>query len=756
MTDKDLLPAEPASEGPNRLVRRNQSTEISTLLLNDEQARDPDEIDLLSYWRMLVKRRWLILSCVGATILLALLMTMLSTPLYRATTVIQIEKASQQILRDGELALPAYSSWDPDFLSTQLGLLQSNALAERVADDMKIDQATLARLRPPGFSQRLLALFRSDADEKSPQATQQAVSVADAARTRVAATNMVRGGLSVSPKPSTRLVNVAFVSTDPVFAARAANAVADGYIASEIDRRFGASSYAKTYLEEQLAIAKGRLEESERTLVEFAEQENLVNVGSGQSLAGQNLSNLNTSLATAQEQRIRAQSRLSQAGSSSTTLPQDVLATSLVPTLREQLADVQRAYQEKLRIFKPDYPEMQQIQGQIDELTKQVENEYSAVRASLRAEYDAAVSHEKMLREQLDMLRSETLDTSKRSIQYNTLQREADTNRQIYDSLLQRYNQVSAASDVRPNNISIVDRAQVPYGPFSPSLVRNIVIALLLGLMLGVALALLIEFLDDTLKTPEDIEQHLKLPVLGIIPKLTAKQTVARVSADPRSAFSEAYRSVRTALQFSTDHGTPRVLLITSPLPAEGKSTTAYTLARNFSQMGKSVLLIEADLRSPSLHRMVPKPHVEKGLSNLLAGSSTLQDATISGGAGEPDVLLAGPLPPNPAELLAGVRLRVLLDVALNRYDQIIIDGPPVMGIADSPLLANAGDSTLLVVQSGGTRIRDAQGAIKRLRGARTRLLGVVLTKYDARQAGYGYQYQGYYAYGGTPRLSGK
>ena len=755
MTDKDLLPAEPASEGPNRLVRRNQSTEISTLLLNEEQARDPDEIDLLSYWRMLVKRRRLILSCVGGALLLALLMTMLSTPLYRATAVIQIEKGGQQILRDGDLALPAYSAWDPDFLATQLGLLQSMALAERVVDDMKIDQAVLVRLRPPGFSQRLMALFRSDAGEKPPQAAQQAASVVDPARTRMAAANMVRGGLSVSPKPSTRLVNVAFVSTDPAFAARAANAVADGYIASEIDRRFGASSYAKTYLEEQLAIAKGRLEESERTLVDFAEQENLVNVGSGQSLVSQNLASLNTSLASAQEQRIRAQSRLAQAGSG-TTLPQDMLATSLVPTLREQLADVQRAYQEKLRIFKPDYPEMQQIQGQIDELTKQVENEYSAVRASLRAEYDAAVSHEKMLEEQLDMLRSETLDTSKRSIQYNTLQREADTNRQIYDSLLQRYNQVSAASDARPNNISIVDRARVPNGPFSPRLVRNILIALLLGLMLGVALALLIEFLDDTLNTPEDIEQHLKLPVLGIIPKLTAKQTVARASADPRSAFSEAYRSVRTALQFSTDHGTPRVLLITSPLPAEGKSTTAYTLARNFSQMGKSVLLIEADLRSPSLHRMVPKPHVEKGLSNLLAGSSTLQDATISGGAGEPDVLLAGPLPPNPAELLAGVRLRVLLDVALNRYDQIIIDGPPVMGIADSPLLANAGDSTLLVVQSGGTRIRDAQGAIKRLRGARTRLLGVVLTKYDARQAGYGYQYQGYYAYGGTPRLSGK
>ena len=756
MTDKDLLPAEPASEGPHRLVRHKQSTEISTLLLNEEQAKDPDEIDLLHYWRMLVKRRWLILSCVAVAVLWALLKTMTATPMYLASAVIQIEKAGQQILREGEVAISGYG-WDPDFLSTQIGLLQSYALAERVADDMKIDQATLDQLRPESWSQRLAALFRRDADDAGQASAQlhpQATSVTDAKYVRMAAIATIRGGLSAMPRPETRLVNINFVSTNPVFAARAANAIADGYIASEIDRRFGAASYAKTYLEEQLTIAKGRLEESERSLVKFAEQENLVDIGQGQSLVGQNLAALNTSLASAQGQRIRAQSRLSQA-SSDASLPQDILATSLIPTLRQQLAEVQRTYQEKLQIFKPEYPEMQQIKGRIDELERQIENEYQAVRVSLRAEYDAAVAHEKMLEEQLNVLRTETLDTSKRSIQYNTLQREADTNRQLYDSLLQRYKQVSAASDVRPNNISIDDRAQVPGGPFSPNLTRNVAVSLMLGLLLGIALALLVEFLDDTLKTPDDIEQKLRLPVLGIIPKLGAKQTVNQASADPRSAFSEAYRSVRTALQFSTERGVPRILLVASPSPSEGKSTTALTLARNFSQMGKKILLIEADLRNPSLHRMIAGVS-EKGLSNLLAGSSTLHDAVIPGNAGEPDVLLAGPLPPNPAELLAGLRLRVLFDVALKSYDQIILDGPPVMGIADSPLLAHVGDSTLLIIQSAGTRIRDAQNAIKRLLAARTRLLGVVLTKYDAKQAGYGYQYEGYYAYGGTPRLGRK
>lgn len=756
MKRKELLPASAANEPRNQLVTHAQTREISTLLLQDDQARAPDEIDLLAYLRILIKRRLLILSCIGAAMLVALFVTILSTPLYRATAVIQIEQASQQIIREGDLAIPGYSSRDPVFLETQLGLLQSKTLAERVVDDLKMDQATIAQLHPRSFSDKLLSLFRpGDATASAASDEPSSHVAAQAELLRKTGIDMIRDGLTVRPTPNTRLVNVSFSSSNPAFAARVANAITDGFIASEIDRRFGASSYAKTYLEEQLTIARERLEEGERALVSFAQQENLVDVGSGKSLVGQNLADLNAQLAATQGQRIRSQSRLSRADSDA-TLPQDVLSTSLIPTLRNQLADVQRTYQEKLRIFKPDYPEMLQIQGQIDELNRQIGSEYAAVRLSLRAEYDAAVAQENMLKQQLDSLRNQTLDTSERSIEYNTLRRDADTNRQLYDSLLQRFKQVSAASDVRPDNISIVDRAQVPAQPFSPRPVRNIALGLLLGLLVGVAIALVVEFLDDTLKTPEDIEQQLKLPVLGIIPKLGAKQSIRTVCADPRSAFSEAYRSVRTALQFSTAQGTPRIILVTSPMPAEGKTTTAHTLARNFSQLGKKVLLVEADLRNPSLHKITSGPRGDKGTSNLLTGSATLKETIVPGKNNEPDMIFAGPLPPNPAELLAGVRLRVLLDVALKSYDQIIVDGPPVMGISDSPLLSNAVDSTLFVVQSGRTRIRDAQGAIKRLLTARTRLLGVVLTKYDSKIAGYGYQYQGYYAYGGAPRLGGK
>ncbi|RZA16642.1 MAG: polysaccharide biosynthesis tyrosine autokinase, partial [Lysobacteraceae bacterium] len=366
--------------------------------------------------------------------------------------------------------------------------------------------------------------------------------------------------------------------------------------------------------------------------------------------------------------------------------------------------------------------------------------------------------YERMLMGQIGSLRTEALDVDGRSIQYNILKREVDTNRQLYDGLLQRYKEVGVAGDVRSNNISIIDRAEVPRGRFKPNLLLNLAIGLLLGAMLGVLAAFLLEFLDDTIKTPDDVEQKLRLPVLGIIPKLGPKDNINEIAADPRSSFSEAYRSVRTALQFATDHGVPRTLLITSSGPGEGKSTTALALARNFTQLGKRVLLIEADLRNPSMQRTLGLGKQAVGLSNVLSGACSLSEAIVELGEEGLFVIPAGPLPPNPAELLSGTKLISTLTVAAERYDQVIIDGPPVIGLADAPILANAADGTLLIIHSARTKISAAQAALKRLTVARARIVGALLSKYDARAAGYGYgygyHYESYYAYGGKKRLT--
>lgn len=760
---KDQLPTGPLGDDPDQLpatarpasrVPAVAAPERALLLgAAREERGDDDTIDLLAYWRILLKRRWLILGVLGGVVALALLATLLATPIYRATAVLQIERHAQQVVQTGELAMP--SAGDPEFLTTQIGLLNSRALSERVVDDLALDRARLERLNPPSWFSRMKAVVKPDRPAEAPAlprpgATGDPDDDPDLLRRRAA--DMVQESLTVSPQPRTRLVSIHFDSPDPEFSARAANAVADGFIASELERRFGASSYAKTYLEQQLQIAKARLEDAERKLVEFAQKENLVNAVGGGSLVGQNLSELNTSLAEAQAQRIRAQARWTQVQSSG-ALPQDMLTGSIAGALRQQRADVQRIYQEKSRVFKPEYPEMQQLRSQIEELDRQINGEINNVRRSVKAEYDAAVRQESLLQAQLDELRSQTLDTDSRSIHYNILKREVDTSRQLYDSLLQRYKEVGVAGDVRPNNISVIDRAQVPLVRHKPNVLLNLALGMLLGLVAGVLAALVLEFLDDTIKTPDDVEHRLGLSVLGIIPQLSAKQSVAAAAADARSAFSEAYRSVRTALQFSTDQGVPRVLLVTSAGAGEGKSTSAASLATNFAQLGKRTLLIEADMRNPSLHRLL-ELGTGKGLSNLLSGAGKLEDAVRPARQPRLDVILAGPLPPNPAELLSGSRLVSLLSIAGTVYDQIVIDGPPVLGLADAAILGNVADATLFVVQSGSTKIGSAQSVIKRLLGVRARLIGVLLTKYNARTAGYGYQYESYYAYGNRPQLT--
>jgi capsular exopolysaccharide synthesis family protein len=721
----------------------------TALDLFEEPRGDAAEIDLMAYWQMLLKRRWLILGITASVLAAALLVTLLTPPVYRATATLQIDRETMQIvLVEGVTSTEGTSSGD--FYQTQYELLKSRALAERVADSQHLAGSPLLQaIAGHSWLSRVAESLR-------PQVAAKAVAVKNPQdRSGLeAASGLLQGHLVVAPISNSRLVKVSFDSGNPRLSARIANAFVEGFIAQQLEHRTGASSYAKKYLEDRLAQTKSKLEQSERALVAFAQKEKIVSIGDGPSLVAQNLSALNSQLATAQGERIKAEARW-RGVNSAAAVPADMLVDSPVRDLQARKAELQRTYQDKLQVFKADYPDMKQLQGQIDAINKQIGGEMGNMRASMRAEYDAAMAQETLLTSQLDSLRNQTLDVDSRSIDYNILKREADTNRQLYDALLQRYKEIGVATDLGSNNVSMVDRALPPGGRYKPNLTLNLGIGLLLGALLGVLTALGLELIDQTLKSPQDIEQKLRISVLGIIPKLKKTEVPAQVLRDLRSPFSEAYRSVRTALQFSTDSGVPKVLLVTSASPGEGKSTTAWSLARNFAQLGKRVLLIDGDLRNPSLHRLA-EVRGEIGLSNLLAGAANINEAIQDTDDPRLKIILAGPLPPNPAELLAGSKLISLLTVAAESFDQVIIDGPPVLGIADAPILANAAAGTLLVVEAGKTRIHIAQTALKRLLAARARIIGAVLSKYSHNHGyGYGYGY-GYsaYAYGATPQLT--
>ncbi len=715
-----------------------------TPVLRDVGDPDAAETGLLTYWHVLLKRKWLVISVLATILLVVLVATMITPSVYRATATLQIDLETIKVVQADDVT-PGEGMGSRDYYQTQYELLKTRALAERVA--AKLPESLSPSVREnlaPGPVSRLTGMLRG-------RPTRDAADV-PLDKDRLAA--FVQQSMRVEPVRNSRLVRVHFDSLQPAFSATMANAIADTFIAANIDRRFDASAYAKQYLEERLQQLKLRLEASETQLVEFAQKEGIVTVDEQQSPAAQEMQRINESLAASQRQRIEAEAKLQRAQQTSPDALPEVLLSAIVGQLKNRRTELMSQYQDKLRIFKPDYPTMMQIQGQIDEVDQQLAGEINRIKQSVKAEYESARNTESMLAARLSQLKLQILDLQGRSIKYTILRREVDTNRQLYDGLLQRYKEIGVAGGIGANNISVVDRARAPSGRYSPNLTRNLTLGLLVGLAAGVLLALMIERLDDTVKMPEDVERQLGLAVLGVIPRINRSSPLTELK-NPRSVFSESYRSVRTALQFSTDAGVPRTLFITSSMPGEGKSTTALTLSMHFAQLGKRVLLIDADLRNPSLHHLLSVSN-EAGLSNYLSGASRPLRYLCRTRVKNLTCLCSGPLPPNPAELLAGPRMVSLLQLAAASFDQVIIDGPPVLGIADAAILANLSGGTVLVVESGNTRRDNGRAVLKRLMSARARVLGVVLTKLDPRSHGPGYGY-GYYSYEeSTPKRIGR
>jgi capsular exopolysaccharide synthesis family protein len=423
-------------------------------------------------------------------------------------------------------------------------------------------------------------------------------------------------------------------------------------------------------------------------------------------------------------------------------MPQ-VIGNLAIQNLMDRRAEMVADYQRKSSQFKPDYPDMLNLKAQIGGLDRELAAASSAIKNALKSQYEAALQAEHSLEQQVQNAKAGMFNLQNESIQYNILKREADTSRTLYNGLLQQYKDIGVAGAVGTNNVSVVDEATLPIFPYSPNLVKNLGIALVLGLVLGLALAVLLESLDDTFKAPEEIEDLLGLSVLGVIP--AAHGDVLRlVRESPRAGISEACRSLRTSLQFSTDSGLPKNIFVTSARPGDGKSTISMALAINLAQLGLRVLLIDADLRKGGQGADGDHP----GLSNILTGvmdaSAVIMETKVPGLS----FIGAGPLPPNPAELIASPRMVQLITDAAAMFDVTVLDGAPIMGLADAPLLASLVSGTVLVVAAGEGRRGAVRVALRRLHFSRARVIGAVLNKFDARKVRVGYGYGSSYGYG--------
>lgn len=727
-----------------------------------------NEISLRDIWRLIVKHKWLLITITVLGLLLALLVSFLKTPIYQASTTVQIGQRAPRVVQFKNDIEQGQESGDERMnLATQIEILGSRNLAERVINELSLGKQNTANAGLPQSGESALASAASssaDVDKAKPvgfvamlqsqvaETYEKLSKPAQASEEKLNQEEVLlafKKAVWIEPVKNSRMVRIRAENASPVLAARIANAMSQSFIALTLERRLESSSYAKTFLNEQLKLTKAKLEESELKLHSYTRSNNILTLDEKTNVNNQTFTDYSAALAKAVQERIKFESEYDSIKTSPDNSRQ-VLENKTVQVYKEQRAKLDADYQDNAKVYKDSFPKMQQLRARINDLDEKIKLEIASVLASVQAQLSMAKQQETLISARLKQTRGEILSGQDNSIPLNMLKRDVDTSRQLYDGLLQQVKEVGVVGGVESNNIQVVDKAEAPLFPFKPNLLLNSAMGTLAGLMLGLALIFLIESLDDTIKFTDEVEKLLNLPLMGVIPKTKERANLASVALltqeDPRGHLAEAYRSLRTAMQFSTAEGAPKRLLVTSTTKSEGKSTTSLALAISFAQLGGRVLLIDADMRKPTVHKLVSVKN-DSGLSNYLAGQQTiaslLRETSIPGLT----VMTAGPIPPNPVDLLTGPRFGELLDALQSAYHQIIIDSPPVLGIADAVVLGNQIPSVLYVAQASSTRKNLIKDALRRLRLAGIVPRGVVLTK-TSTQNNADYSYENYYGYG--------
>lgn len=693
--------------------------------------------DLRVIWNTIYRHRYMMMGIIALSIVGGVVSILVMPKIYQARASVQIDQQAAKVLGTEETE-PLVTGQDADrFLQTQVDVLSSRAMAKRVSD-------TLGLAANDDFLKAMSGQAQID----------DSIGTGSASRSELVLDSLQKN-LSVDLRRDSRVVGVMFQSRDPELAAKIANTYYKDFIEGNIQRKFSTSAYSREFLENQLTIAKRRLEASERALIDYARSAKLIDASGAakqpgeadppQSLITANLVQLNADYATSQANLVQAQQRWEQAQKTPLMSLPDVLTNNAIQDLTQRKVEQTAQLNQLRQRLKSDHPTVIQAVAQLSSLEQQIQALATSIRDSIKNQYLTAQRQNEALAQQVNTLKSATLAEQSRSVQYNILKREVDTNRQLFESLLQRYKEVSAESGITSNNISVVDTAEVPRKPISPRALLNMALALLTGIGLSLLYAFVREHVDDAIRDPRDVETKLHLPLLGVVP-VQEDGNPLKALDDVKSELAEAYHSIRSAIELSSSRGLPASLLVTSSSKSEGKSTTSYALARGFAQLGRRVLLVDADFRRPSLHRLFGIPLPDMGLSTVLARASTFDDAVLETPFANLMFMPSGPIPPDPTSLFAGGGLAELLASLKSRYDLVLIDGPPVLALADAALLTVAIEATVFVAEAGGAHYGQARNAVSRLWRARGNMLGCIVTKYNMKKAGYGYSY-GYYSY---------
>lgn len=758
----------PLVQANNSTVREMQSM-AADLARNMAPRIYPElpsqESTLGEYVRVLHKRKWTVLACLVTIFSVVAIASLKMKPIYEASGSIEINKPDSGLVNFSNSPTFNVDYYDPTELETEVMILKSDLLAEQVVKDLAMD-------RRPEFGGKTTAL-PSELD-LAPDPLK-----ADPSRTSSLLSSF-RGNLAVTLSPNTHIIKVSFRNPDKDLTSTVVNTLMTDYSENNFKSRFDSTMQASDWLSKQLVDLQMKVETSQEKLVRYQKEHEILGIDEKQNITTEKLDELNKALTVAESERMEKESvyRLVQSGDADTIASAaSVLdaagtgtqsASGLLELLRSKEADVRIQAAELSTQFGPSYPKVAQLNTQLKEIDAQILTETRKIAGKIRGQYMAALQRENMLHEALEKQKQEANKLNESAIEYSILKRDLESYRTLYEGLMQKMKEATVSAGLKSNNFRIVDVARVPVVPVEPNIPRNLAFAFVLGLTSGVGLAFLLEGLDNTVRTTEQAQMISGFPPLGMIPMgsrtaregANAKRLVIATSNSsqeavelvtqnrPQSQMSESYRALRTSLLLSNLGAPPKVIMITSALPQEGKSTTSISCANVLAQKGVRVLLIDADMRRPSIHKtlgMGPR----SGLSNVLTGSASLQQ-TITRSPVLPnlDILLAGTPPPNPAELLASTNMRDVLEELRGQYDHIVVDTPPTLSVTDAVVLSPRADAIVLVIRSGHTTKQALRRSRDILTQVNAKVSGVLLNAVDLSSPDYYYyyEYQGKYS----------